>query len=72
MKQPKEYRTYFGVDYEVQSYKGVELRKNPLTNLWMIFFIDPKKFPYSGTLKEIKETVDAFETREMLNVFRLY
>jgi hypothetical protein len=72
MKQSKEYKTIFGIQYEVQNYKGIELRKNPLTNLWMIFFTDPKSSPWSGTLKEMKEMVDNFETREMLDVLRPY
>jgi hypothetical protein len=72
MKQPKEYRTYFGVSYEVQNYEGVELRRNPLTNLWMVFFNDQKTAPWSGKLKEIKEIVDDFKTKEMLDELKQY
>jgi hypothetical protein len=72
MKQPKEYRTIFGTQYEVMNYEGVELRRNPLTNLWMFFFNDSKIAPWSGKLKEVKEIVDDFKKREMLDILRQY
>jgi hypothetical protein len=72
MKQPKTYKEIFGVQYEVMNYEGVELRRNPLTNLWMIFFVDQKTSPWSGKLKEIKEIVDDFKTREMLDALKQY
>jgi hypothetical protein len=72
MKKEKEYRTIFGHTYEVMNYEGVELRKNPLTKLWVIFFNDPKTAPWSGKLNEVKEIVDDFKKREMLDVLRQY
>jgi hypothetical protein len=70
--KPKEYRTILETQYEVQNYKGVLLQKNPMTNSWYIFFEDQKTPPMYGKNKEVKEIIDNFETRGMLDVLKKY
>jgi hypothetical protein len=38
----------------------------------MVFFNDQKTAPWSGKLKEIKEIVDDFKTKEMLDELKQY
>lgn len=70
--KPKEYREILGTQYEVQNYKGILLQRNPMTKSWYIFFEDPKTTPWYGKIGEVREIIDDFDKRGMLDVLKKY